>query len=226
MLATRRLPRCSALVIAGVILAGLPGGSCVFQPKWSSSPPPSPPDASSATGITSGESSSIAGGGGRSNTCGASYPADTPMAPTYRQKINIPSQPPPPDRSSEVAAARCTLHAPPGTSFRHGVTVGFTVTARNSAGAAIPARQLPFVFNVTNVGDSSSGTVFDLQNGTYFVYSTVYFSPELLEKPAPQVWVRLHGQHIQGSPFEVPLSMDAISQDFTHRVAASGVAGP
>ena len=54
--------------------------------------------------------------------------------------------------------------------------------ARNSAGAAVAARGLPFVYNVTGVGDSSSGTVFDLQNGTYFVYSTVYFSPALLQR--------------------------------------------
>jgi hypothetical protein len=115
-------------------------------------------------------------------TCGAPYPADTPTAPTFRQRLNIPAVQPPPDRSAEVDPAQCTLHAPPGTSFRHGVTVGFTVMARNSAGAAVAARGLPFVYNVTGVGDSSSGTVFDLQNGTYFVYSTVYFSPALLQR--------------------------------------------
>jgi hypothetical protein len=110
-------------------------------------------------------------GGSQGETCGAPFPADTPTAPTYRQRLNIPGHSsPPPDHSSDVDPARCTLHVPPGTSFRHGVTVGFTVMARNSAGAAISAPRLPFVYNLTNVGDSSSGSVFDLQNGTYFVY--------------------------------------------------------
>ena len=63
------------------------------------------------------------------------------------------------------------------------------------AGAAVAARGLPFVYNVTGVGDSSSGNVFDLQNGTYFVYSTVYFSPGLLQGKIPQVCVRLHGEN-------------------------------
>jgi hypothetical protein len=225
-----------------VLMAMLPPSAAVFKPKWGtvSTEESAGRDArgrdrqSGQGGQVTGQAHAGAGVGGRKaaggsraggGTCGAAYPADTPVAPTFRQKLHIPATPPPPDRSSEVDPKSCTLHAPPGTSFRHGVTVGFTVMARNSKGEAVPARGLPFVFNVTNVGDSSSGTVFDLQNGTYYVYSTVYFSPDLLKKPGPQVWVRLQGQHIQGSPFEVPLNMGAISDDFERRLALADAAG-
>ena len=57
------------------------------------------------------------------------------------------------------------------------------------------------------------------------LFSTVYFSPEILRKPPPQLWVRLHGQHILGSPFEVPIQMSAISQDYSRRVALAKEAG-
>jgi len=158
-------------------------------------PPPPPPGSEGGRAGAHGVQEEEHSGPNSGATCGSPYPADTPTAPTYRRRLSVPASPPLPDRSAEVDPARCTLHAPPGTSFRHGVTVGFTVMARNSAGAAVAARGLPFVYNVTGVGDSSSGNVFDLQNGTYFVYSTVYFSPGLLQGKIPQVCVRLHGEN-------------------------------
>ena len=207
----------AVLVSLAILLASAPRRSDTrpFKPRWT--PREKPPDARSA-GV-SGDARVV------EETCGAPFPPDAPVAPSYRQRIKIPNVEPPPDRAGEVDPARCTLHVPPGTSFRHGVTVGLTVMARDSKGDAIPARRLPFVYNVTNVGDSSSGTVFDLQNGTYFVYSTAYFSPDLVGKPSAQIWVRLHGQHIQGSPFEIPLNMRAITADFTRREAEADRAG-
>jgi len=220
----------------GLILAVIPVHSRSFRPKWTSSTSSgSQNDLGRSAGISidggdprRGSRGNGAGGerrGGEEPTCGAPYPADTAVAPSFRQKLNIPALPPPVDRSSEVDPARCTLHAPPGTSYRHGITVGFTVVARNSEGVAIPARGLPFVVNLTNSGESTTGTVFDLQNGTYFVYSTLYFSPALFNITTSQIWVRLHGQHIQGSPFEVPVNMGAISNDFKRRLEAAEKAG-
>ena len=37
--------------------------------------------------------------------------------------------------------------------------------------------------------------------------------------------MRLHGQHIHGSPFQVPLNMGAIADDYTRRLAAAEAAG-
>ena len=57
-------------------------------------------------------------------------------------------------------------------------------------------------------------------NGIFFIFLFL-----LILSQSPQVWVRLHGQHIHGSPFPVPLNMGAIANDYSKRLGAAEAAG-
>lgn len=146
------------------------------------------------------------------------FGADTPVPPVYSSKLSIPRSGGAPDQTAQVDPAQCTLHVSPDASFRHGVTVGMTVVSRDSNGRPLSAAGLPYVYNVTGVGDSNTGTVFDLQNGTLFVYSTVYYSPAIDKSPGAEVWVRLNGIHIRGSPRRIPIAMESIALNYQSRL--------
>jgi len=135
------------------------------------------------------------------------FPADVPVPPLLSSTLQMPRSAIGVDRRPEVVAERCTLHVPHGAVFRHGETLGMVAVARDRLGAAVQARGLSYEINVTGVGDGNSGTVYDLQNGTSLIYSTVYFSPAIALETGAEVWVRLGGAHIAGSPFPIAFDM-------------------
>jgi len=101
-----------------------------------------------------------------------------------------------------------------------------TVVARDKYSKVVAVKGAPpFLINVTDVGDTNTGSFFDLRNGTYFIYTTIYFSPALLKAKAPEVWVRLGGKHIQGSPYRMTIDMTKIARNYQERVALAEKVG-
>jgi hypothetical protein len=77
---------------------------------------------------------------------------------------------------------------------------------------------------VRDTGDAHNGQIFDLGNGTYYIYSTVFYSPAVNGESA-SVEVLLKGKHVRGSPTKVPIKMDAEKSDYSSRVASAREAG-
>uniref|UniRef100_A0A7S4PEG2 Uncharacterized protein n=1 Tax=Guillardia theta TaxID=55529 RepID=A0A7S4PEG2_GUITH len=154
-------------------------------------------------------------------------PEDSPFPPPYSTTLSIPVRAEDQTSSDAVPDHRTSsLHVPPGTVFYHGVTVGMTVVARDKYSKVVAVKGAPpFLINVTDVGDTNTGSFFDLRNGTYFIYTTIYFSPALLKAKAPEVWVRLGGKHIQGSPYRMTIDMTKIARNYQERVALAEKVG-
>ena len=150
-----------------------------------------------------------------------------PLPPPYSEKLFLSKSGSGPSSSdaatlADFDASATSLHLPPRATFRHGETLGMTILARRSDGEMLPLAGLEFSISLLGSGDSHTGTVFDLQNGTYFVYTTIFFSPTLdFDAGSVSMSVMHGGQHIAGSPVAVPLDFAVIRSDYQRRLDAA-----
>lgn len=150
------------------------------------------------------------------------FPGDVAVPPPFKSStLQLSKKAMEADRRAEVVAVSSTLHAAEGAVFRHGETLGMVAVARNGRGEVVEATGVQFEINVTGAGDAQTGTVYDLENGTALIYSTIFFSPSISSSQGAFVHVRINGTYVKGSPLFIPFDMTLHAEHYHRRVAAA-----
>eukprot|EP00281_Chroomonas_sp_CCMP1168_P014390 CAMPEP_0206215590 /NCGR_PEP_ID=MMETSP0047_2-20121206/2276_1 /ASSEMBLY_ACC=CAM_ASM_000192 /TAXON_ID=195065 /ORGANISM="Chroomonas mesostigmatica_cf, Strain CCMP1168" /LENGTH=558 /DNA_ID=CAMNT_0053637895 /DNA_START=335 /DNA_END=2011 /DNA_ORIENTATION=+ len=200
----------SLLLVLGFSLAVLPPEAAApFAPKWGSSGGGGDPPRVNAAANTGEDTQTCSG-----ESCKAHHATAIPLPPPFSARLQIMGSTTSTASPSEIDPQATSLYAAPGAAYRHGIPLGLTVMTRKSNG------QIAYA-----AGHAHTGSIFNMHNGTYFLYSTVFYSPALARTGHAEISVRIGERHITGSPLRIPMDYSAIAQDYEARVDAARAAG-